>query len=151
MRVFLLIVCLSLTGAAVAATDTFLRPVRVLEVSLRNVPLEEGERIAEIEMEVRGASFSVVRLPIDWSMEVGAPVSGVAVLKGLAAHGVGMPFTTAEFQRFVTLAIYDYGQFNSPLTIKAKLVLYHHDKRTGDSERTLDLACENLALEEPNK
>jgi len=51
MRVFLLIVCLSLTGAAVAATDTFLRPVRVLEVSLRNVPLEEGERIAEIEME----------------------------------------------------------------------------------------------------
>jgi len=149
MKTALVLVCLFLGGAAMAAIDTPMKPIRVQEVSLRNVPLNEGERIAAVEVEVSGASFSAVRVPIDWGFDVGAPVSGIAVLKGEAAHGVGMPFTTMEFQRFLTLALYDYGQFSAPFTIKAKLTLYRYDKKAGESERTIEVPTDSIVLEEP--
>jgi hypothetical protein len=107
-----LLAFLLLCGAGFAATDTPLIPVRIREVSLRNVPLKEGERIAAIKVEVTGARFRGVRIPDDWGVDVGAPSADVSVLKGVAQHGTAMLFTTDEFQRFLTLAFYDYGKFN---------------------------------------
>ena len=144
-----LLVFLVLCSVAVASKDTPLKPVRVRELSLQQVPLKEGERIASIEVEVAGASFSGVHVPNDWSLEVGAPVSGVAVLNGAAAHSVGMPFTTAEFQRFATLAFYDYGFPQREFSIKVKLGLYLNDPKMGESERVLELSAENIILSEP--
>jgi hypothetical protein len=143
---------LLLCSVAVAAKDTPLKPVRIREVSLQKVPLKEGERIASIEVEVAGASFSSVHIPIDWSFEAGAPVSGVAVLKGEAAHGVGMPFTADEFQRFVTLAFYDHGFPQREFSIKVKLGLYLYDpKKKSESERVIELSSDSIVLKEPNQ
>ena len=144
-----LLAFLLLCSVAVAAKDTPLKPVRVRELSLQQVPLKEGERIAYIKVEVAGASFSGVHIPIDWSLEVGAPVSGVAVLKGAAAHSVGMPFTTDEFQRFATLAFYDYGFPQREFSIKVKLGLYLNDPKKGESERVIELSAESIILSEP--
>lgn len=128
---------------------TSLKPLRLTEVSLRSVPLKEGERITSIEVEVTDASFSALHIPIDWSFEVGASVSGVAVLKGEAAHGVGMPYDLAEFQRFLTLAHYDNGQYGKPFAIKARLGLCLYDQRTKkESERVIELSPKCIVLEE---
>jgi len=141
MKTFLLFLLLG--SVAGAEQDTFLKPERLREVSLQNVPLKKGERIAWIEMEVAGASFSAVHIPIDWSFEAKAPVSGVALLKGEAAHGAAMPFTTESFQRFVTLAFYDYGEPEQNFSIQVKLGLFLHDEKTGESDRVIELppAC----------
>jgi hypothetical protein len=142
---FLVAVVLSVALYASGDDDTF-KPVRLRQVSLRNVSLVEGDRIAAIELVIGGASFDSVHIPIDWNFDIGAPISGVATLKANAAHGVGMPFTLLPFQRFVTLAFYDYGKWSSPFTIKATIVLYN-----GDKERTIELRKTNIALEEPNQ
>lgn len=141
---------LLLCSVAIAATDTLLkslRPLRLRELSLQNVALKEGERIASVEVEVGGARFSGVHIPPDWGFEAGAPVSGVSVLKGGAAHGVGMLSTTDEFQRFLTLAFYDYD--HGAFSIKVKLGLYLFDPKKGESERTIELPSESIVLEEP--
>lgn len=137
---------LLLGGIAVAAIDTPLRPAQLRDVSLQRVPLVEGERIASIEVEVAGASFDTVHVPIDWSFDVGAPVSGVAVLKGAATHGVGMPFTTGEFQRFLRLAVYDDGYEPPKFSIKVKLGLYLNETKKGESERLIELSPECIVL-----
>jgi hypothetical protein len=144
-----LLVFLLLCSVAVSSKETPLKPVRVRELSLQQVPLKEGERIASVEVQVAGASFSSVRIPIDWSFEVGAPVSGVAVLKGAAAHGVGMPFTADEFQRFVTLAFYEHGFPQGEFSIKVKLGLYLNDQKKGESERVIELSAGSIILSEP--
>jgi len=146
-----LLVFLLLCSVAAAAKDTLLKPVRLREMSLQKVPLREGERIASIEVELAGASFSVVRIPVDWSFEVSAPVSGIAVLKGEAAHGVGMPFTTEEFQRFATLAFYDYGSPQREFSVKVKLGLFLYDQKKRESERMIELLPECVVLNEPNQ
>src|ERR1700722_757978 len=111
-----ILVALAFTSALYCSPDdATLRPVALRVVSLKNVVLEEGDRIEEVELEVRGASFDAAHIPLDWNFDIEAPISGVATLKASAAHGVGMPFTVSAFQRFVTLAIYDYGQWNAPL------------------------------------
>jgi hypothetical protein len=148
VKTLLLIVCLFACTRGMAATDSLQKPIRLVDVSLRNVPLKEGERIAQIEMEYGGASMRTVHTPSGWSFEGGEQVSGVETLKMEAAHGVGMLFTAAEFQKFLTLAVYDYGQFDCPLPVKAKLVLHLYDQKAGESERTLDLARESIVLDE---
>jgi hypothetical protein len=117
------------------------------QISLQKVALREGERIASIEVIASGGRFSDLRIPSDWSFEVGAPVSGVSTLRGSAAHGVGMPFTTAEFQRFVRVV---YAE-RSALSVKVRLGLYLHDPKKGESERVLELTPESVVLETPNQ
>ena len=146
-----LLTCLLMCSLAAAQRDTLIKPVRLRDLSLQKVPLKEGERIASIEVEVAGASFSSVHIPVDWSFDVGAPVSCVALLKGEAAHGVGMPFTTDAFQRFLTLAFYEYGYKQRQFSIKVKLGLYLHDAEKGESERVIELLPESIALNEPNQ
>jgi len=123
-----------------------LSPVGYRVVSLKGVPLERGDRIEEIELTVAGASFDSAHIPIDWSFNIGVPISGVATLKASAAHGVGMPFTFSGFQRFVTLALYDYGEWNAPLAISGKVTLYNDG-----AERTIDLKKENIVVEKSNQ
>jgi hypothetical protein len=134
-----------------AATDTLLKPVRVRDVSLRGLQLKDGERIEAIEVEVAHARFRNVHIPDDWGIDVGPPEAGVSVLKGVAQHGTAMLFTSSEFQRFLTLAFYDYGAFDGPFTIKVKLTHFRYDNVKGESERTLDLSSRNIVLEEPDQ
>src|SRR5580704_10104594 len=150
MNAFRLIPLFLVCCAMLAATDTPMKPVRARDFSLRNLPLKDGERIEAIEIEVAGARFRNVRIPDDWGINISPPESDVSVLKGVAQHGTAMLFTSSEFQRFLTLAFYDYGEFNRPFTIKVKLTLYLYDKIKGESERTLDLGDKCIALEEPN-
>ncbi len=146
-----LFVFLVFCSVAFAANDEPIRPAQVREVSLQNVRPNEGERIASIEVEVTGASFETVHIPNDWSFEVSAPVSGVAVLKGEAAHGAAMPFAPDNFQRFLTLA--SYAKPNEPATfsIKVKLGLYLYDRKRGESERAIELSSENILLSAPDQ
>jgi hypothetical protein len=142
----------TLGWVAFAASGAPLRPVQVRDVSLQAVALKPGERIASINVEVAGASFSTVRIPADWSFAVGAPVSGVAVLKGEAAHGVGMLFTTEEFQRFATLVFYDSGGPQPEFSIKVKLGLYLFDPQSKrESERVIELPAKRVILEPPDR
>jgi hypothetical protein len=138
---------LLISVVAVTAQTTPLKPVRLQALSLQNVALKEGERIASIEVEVSGASFRNVRIPIDWSFDVAAPISGVAVLKGEAAHGVGMLFSTGEFQRFLCLA--SYGSEQRQFGIKVRLGLYRNDPvQHRESETVLEIPAECIVLEE---
>ena len=116
-------------------------------LSLRKVPLREGERIASIEVVAAGGRFTDLRIPIDWGFDVGAPVSGVSTLRGTAAHGVGMPFRTDDFQRFVRVIF----SARPDLSVKVRLGLYLYDPKKGESERTIELAPESIALEAPNQ
>jgi hypothetical protein len=143
---------LLLCSAAVSAKDTLLKPAHLRDVSLQKLPLKEGERIASIEVTAVGASFINVHIPIDWSFEIGAPVSGVAVLKGEAAHGVGMLFTADEFQRFVTLAFCDHETPPRESSIKVKLGVFFFDRNTKwESERVIELSPESIVLKGPTQ
>jgi hypothetical protein len=138
---------LSLTSGLFASqVDSTLRPIGTRLVSLSNVALVNGDRVEEVELVVRGASFDSVRIPLDWNFDVEAPISGVANLKASAAHGVGMPFTFGAFRRFATLAIYDYGEWNAPLNVTGSVTVLNDGK-----ERILQLKQENIILEKPNQ
>jgi hypothetical protein len=137
------VMCSSLLGAQ---SDTILKPVGFRIVSIKSVALAKGDRIEEVELVVKGASFELAHVPIDWNFDIEAPISGVATLKASAAHGVGMPFTFSGFQQFITLALYDYGEFNMPLSVTGTVTIYNDGK-----ERTLTLKPENIALELPNQ
>ena len=140
-----------LVGCAVMAAAEAPKPAaRLQAISIREVPLRQGERIAGLEVEVTGGEFRDVRIPTDWGVEIEAPVSGVSVMKGTAAHGVGMLSGTSEFGRFATVACRDSGESGPALSVKAKLALHRHDPATGqESERPLDVPGECVLLADP--
>ena len=78
-------------------------------VSLHGVVLKPGERIESIEVTVSGAVFRSVQIPLDWSFDIGSPISGISTLKGEAGHGTAMPFDIASFQHFLSLGFGEYA------------------------------------------
>lgn len=71
-----LLLFLFLCGVVLAANDGPTKPAWIHEVGLRKLPLEGGERIASIEVEVEGASFETVHIPNDWSFDIVLPSRG---------------------------------------------------------------------------
>lgn len=144
MRAFLVAVlaCIVASGPSGALGAS----TRLRQVSLRNLPLREGERIAAVQVEVTGARFRNVQIPDDWGFDVGPPVGKTSILKGTAQHGSAMLSTPGELRRFLTLAFYD--SINLPFTIKVSLVLYRYDKQKKESDRTIQLPSECIVMED---
>lgn len=114
--------------------------------------LGEGERISSIEVEAAGSRITSVHIPTDWNFEVNGPVSDVAELNGEAAHGIGMPSTTNDFQRFLTLAFYDDGVKHRPFSITVKFGLFLYDRnKKRESTRTIEVPPKDIVLEETNR
>jgi hypothetical protein len=116
-------------------------------LSIVNLPLGEGERVQEVHLQAYGAYFISVRFPVDWSVEIVAPTSGVASLNAEAAHGVAMPFTFSGFTHFAVLEPFA----NCPLSIKGSVVLYRHDKAGRETERTVELNMDRLLVSGSNQ
>jgi hypothetical protein len=121
------------------------QPVRVREVSLRNLPLRNGERIAAIEIDVTGATFSKVSIPYDWGFDISPPVAGACTLKATGQHGSAF-VSPDDLQKFVTLR--SYASAEPPFTIKASVALYSYDQNTKkESQRSIDVPQECIVIE----
>jgi hypothetical protein len=139
MRAF--VVMLLCTGAIIAATA----PARVRELSFRKLPLRDGERIAAIQVDLTGATFSKVSIPYDWGFDISPPVADACTLKGTAQHGSAF-LSANQLQKFATLAF--YASPESPFTIRASVLLYSYDQKSQkESQRTIDLPKECIVLE----
>jgi hypothetical protein len=75
-----------LSAAALIAANAAPKPVRVRKVSLRKLPIREGESIAAIQIDVTGATFRKVSMPYDWGFDIRPPVGDAYTLKGTAQH-----------------------------------------------------------------
>ena len=66
-----------------------------LIVRVPRVPLNSGERVAGIELTIRGGSvIRVDGIPRDWGVSVEPEVGGVASVRGSPAHGGGALMST---------------------------------------------------------
>ncbi len=74
-------------------------------VSLKNLPLKEGERIAAVIVKVASAYVRTVTLPLDWRAEVSWPdmVEGTTVWAE-AGHGVSWQSGGEDFGVLLTVA-----------------------------------------------
>jgi hypothetical protein len=142
MRVLLMML---LCSSALIAASEAQKPGRIREVSLRKLPLRDGERIAAIQIDVTGATFRKASIPYDWGFDITPPVAGASTLKGTAQHSSAF-VSAEELQKFVALAF--YPSLETPFTIKASVVLYSYDQKTKqEAQRSLDVPRECIIVE----
>jgi len=135
-----------LFSAALIAASTAAEPARTRVVSFRKLPLRPGERIAAIQIDVAGATFSKVSIPYDWGLDVSAPVAEACTLKAFGQHSSAF-LSPKQLKHIATLMLYnatDARQFS----VEAQVVAISYDRVTDkESQRVIKLPKECILIE----
>ena len=91
----------------------FNRPMFTRYVELRHLPLQKGERIASIRLQV-ATCVSGVAVPLDWRMSSDWPdLFEGTIVEGEAGHGASWVDSGEEFGSLLRLSFYDADELTS--------------------------------------
>ena len=130
--------CKSESPASPESADHYYRVL-----SIQNIPLVAGQRIAQFEVVLVGARVRALnRIPDDWSMEVSGPRSDVSTISGIAGHGAGWLDSAEDIGQFATVLV-----VVTNFSIRGTMTL-----AKGDDETNVVLTRTNFRLGKvPNK
>ena len=102
-----------LCAGLVSSAWAFNRPMFTRYVELWHLPLQKGERIASIRLQV-AACVSGVAVPLDWRMSSDWPdfYEGT-IIEGEAGHGASWVDSGEEFGSLLRLSFYDADELTS--------------------------------------
>ena len=128
------------------AAITAAEPARTRQLSLRKIPLKPGELVAQIQIDLAGATFSKVSIPYDWGLEVSAPVAEACTLKAYGQHSSA--FLSPEKLKHIATVTLLTGLDVREFTIEAQVDAISYDRVTGkESQRVIKLPKECILVE----
>lgn len=107
-------------------------------VSITGIQLADGQRIAGVELTVKGGIVRAVHsVPPAWTVTVHGPQSGISSVEAIAGHGVSYHTDCRAFSRFITVQ-----QAWSNFTVTGNATL-----STRGDETTYPLSQNNIKIE----
>ena len=129
---FLLLTAILLAQPALAA--------ECYSLSIQNLPLNEGNRIASVDLTIEGGYVSSVKtIPFDWQVNINSSLSPRATFWMHAIHGVAFLDDITLLHEFIVIC-----KLRHSFSISSKVDVY---KTADDDFETIELNSKQLLLE----